>query len=286
MLAACLLSGCSPEHKVDPRQLDEKQAKELAELGTKNFGIGWKGPVVGAGEHGVKAVTDGVTTLTTHAGSRVFIVHNRKEFPPRDQDAFKGSDEELKNIGLKFLKASGAKEDEIGNMQILQHFTQVGEKIANSNELRVEAPKNSVRTLFISRRVGGIDAVSSRLLLNVNGTGNIAFMELSWPDFDRDVLERVGRLQKMVESRYSAPQMEGAEVEAVQPVLLHSPAVGFYNDTTAAIRVIYRPNTKQVGQKPVRYIDERGVDITLPRDVDRPHEAPLKRLERNRGDQK
>jgi hypothetical protein len=59
--------------------------------------------------------------------------------------------------------------------------------------------------------------------------------------------------------------------------VLHSPAVGFYDDQTAAIRVIYRPTAKQVGQKAVRYVDERGEDVKLPRDVDRPREEPVKR---------
>jgi len=71
--------------------------------------------------------------------------------------------------------------------------------------------------------------------------------------------------------------MEGARVEAVQPVILHSPAVGFYDDATAALRVIYMPDERQVGQKAVRYVDERGIDVTLPRDVDPPREAPVQR---------
>ena len=45
----------------------------------------WVRALVGAGERGVMAVTDGVTTLTTRAGSRTFIIHNRKEFPPSER---------------------------------------------------------------------------------------------------------------------------------------------------------------------------------------------------------
>jgi hypothetical protein len=60
-------------------------------------------------------------------------------------------------------------------------------------------------------------------------------------------------------------------------VLLNSPAVGFYNDTAAAIRVIYRPTAKQVGQKAVRYLNERGEDVALPRDARLLREAPVTR---------
>lgn len=276
---AYVLSGCVSAPKPDQKQLDDKQANDLAKLGADYFGIKWEGRLVGAGEHGVTAVTDGVTTLTTRVGNRIFIIHNRKEFPPSEQTAFKGSDAELKSIGMKHLQAAGAKEDEIADVQVLQQFTQSGETQPGGKEVVVLSPQKSHRTLMISRRVEGIDIVSSRLMLNVDSAGRAAFMELAWPDISREVLDRAVQYKKLTMSQYLAPRLEGAEVESVQAVVLHSPAVSFYNDATAAIRVIYRPNAKQVGQKAVRYVDERGEDVKLPRDVDRPREKPLKRAD-------
>lgn len=276
-VAVGLLAGCTPKPKPDPRQLDEKQVQELADLGTQQFEIQWAGPLNGAGEHGVAAVTDGVTTLTTHSGFRVFIVHNRKEYPPTEGNGFQGTDEELRNIGLKFLKASGARADEFGDVQVLQQFTQLAEQSSDGKSVRLEAPLKSYRTLLVSRRVAGVEAPSSHLLLNVNAAGRIAFMELNWPDISPDVAERAARLRKVVEAGYAAPPLEGAEVESAQPVMLNSPAVGFYNDSTAAIRVIYRTNAKQVGQKAVRYIDQQGADVTMPRDLDHPREEAVTR---------
>lgn len=279
VLIAGILSGCASVTK-DPRQMDEKQVQELADVGASKFGILWNGPLTGGRDHGVSAVTDGVTTLTTRAGSRTYIVNNRKDFPPTDATGFKGSDAELKNIGMKFLLASGARQEEIAGVQVLQQFTQMGEKVAGSTGVRVEEPKRSDRTLLIQRRVAGIDVVSSRLLLNANSAGRIAFMELSWPDIGSDVLQRAARLRELAGRRDIAPPVEGAVVEAVQPVVLHSPAIAFFNDEVAAIRVIYRPNARQVGQKAVRYINERGEDVVLPRDVLPVREEPVKRAER------
>ena len=266
VLAVGILPGCASVRQ-DPRQLDEKQVKELAEVGTNKFGILWNGHLAGAQDHAVMAVTDGVTTLTTRVGSRTFIVHNRNDFPPSGSDEFKGSDEELKNLGIRYLMAAGANAAEIADARILQQVTQVGEKLAGTDKVHVQEPQKSYRTLLIQRRVEGIDVVSSRLVLNANSAGRIAFMELSWPDINSDVVKHVDRLREIVGRGYFAPPLQGAEVETVQPVLLHSPAVGFYNDTTAAIRVIYRPIAKQVGKKAVRYINERGEDVALPRDV-------------------
>lgn len=280
LVMACVLSGCASTQKIDAQQMDEKQVSDLAALGANNFGIKWEGRVVGAGERGVTAVTDGVTTLTTRAGGRIFIIHNRKEFPPSDQMAFKGSDAELTSIGMKLLQASGANKDEIADVKVLQQTTQSGETLPGGKEVKVLPPQRSHRTLMISRRVAGVDVVSSHLMLNLDSAGRVAFMELAWPDISREVLDRAVRYREMTATKYAAPLLEGADVEAVQPVVLHSPAVGFYDDATAAIRVIYRPNAKQVGQKPVRYVDERGEDVKLPRDVDRPREEPVRRGER------
>jgi hypothetical protein len=279
LVMAGMLSGCATPQRIGAKQLDEKEASDLAALGTSNFGIRWEGRLSGGGERGVVAVTDGVTTLTTRTGNRIFVIHNRKEFPPSEQMGFKGSDDELKRIGVTFLRASGAREDEVADMQVLQQFTQSGEVVPATKVVRLQEPQRSHRTLVISRRVAGVDVVSSRVVLYVDGSGRIAFMELAWPDLNREVVDRALRYKALIDGRYAPPPMEGADVEAVQPVILHSPAVGFYNDATAAIRVIYRPNSRQVGQKPVRYVDERGDDVTLPRDVDRVREEPLKRAE-------
>src|SRR2546423_1444163 len=250
VLAGCRRSGPA----IDSKQLDEKQTSDLAALGADKFGIKWEGRPVGAGERGLMAVTDGVTTLTTRAGARIFILHNRKEFPPSAETEFKGSDEELKSIGMRLLQAAGAKADEVANVEVLQQFTQSGEVQTGGKETKVLPPQKSQRTLMVSRRVAGVDVVSSRLLLNVDSAGRAVFMELAWPDISSEVLDRAARYKKLAESQYPAPRVEGAEVEAVQAVVLHSPAVGFYNDQTAAIRVIYRPTAKQVGQKAVRYV--------------------------------
>ena len=280
LVTAGVLAGCVSAPKIESKQLDDKQTNDLAALGATNFGIKWEGRPVGAGERGLMAVTDGVTSLTTRAGARVFIIHNRKEFPPNAQAEFKGSDAELKSIGMRLLQASGAKKDEIADVQVLQQFTQSGETQPGGKEVKVLPPQKSHRTLMVTRRVAGVDVVSSRLMLNVDGAGRAALMELAWPDINREVLERAVRYKKLIDSQYVPPRLEGAEVEAVQAVVLHAPAVGFYDDQTAAIRVIYRPTAKQVGQKAVRYVDERGEDVKLPRDVDRPREEPVKRKEK------
>jgi histone H3/H4 len=262
------------------QQLDEVITNELASQGAKRFDIKWQGRVIGASQRGVMAVSDGVTTLTTREGSRIFILHDRKRFPPNEKSMFKGSDAQLKRAGMKLLMASGAKKEEIAEVRVLQQFTQLGESAPGSKRVKVFPAKKSHRTLMVTRKIEGIDVASSRLMLHLDNTGRPAFMELAWPDVAPDVLERAMRYRKMLAEKFEAPAMEGGEMESVRPVVLHSPAVGFYNDATAAIRVIYKPYAKQVGQKAVRYLDEEGRDVVLPRDVDLLKEEAVQRVDR------
>jgi hypothetical protein len=175
------------------------------------------------------------------------------------------------------LVAAGGDEQEIAEERVLQQFTQLGETSPDRKTVRVLPAQASQRTLIVTRQVRGIEVISSRLLLHVDRAGRPIFMELAWPDIAPEVVERALRLRVLRDATSIAPRMEGAKVEAVQPVIIHSPAVGFYDDATAALRIIYLPDERQVGQKAVRYVDERGVDVTLPRDVDPPREAPVQR---------
>lgn len=271
--AAGVLAGCATRPVAG--RLDDEQAARLA-ASAAAFGIVWEGRPVGAIDRGVMALTDGTTTLTTRNRSRVFILHDRKAFPPTDAAAFAGSDDELRRIGRKLLAAAGADEKEIAEERVLQQFTQMGETSPDRKQVRVLPPQPSHRTLLVTRQVQGVEVISSRMLLNVDRSGRPVFMELTWPDLAPEVVERALRLRSLRDTANAVPRMEGAQIEAVQPVILHSPAVGFYDDASAALRIIYQPDARQVGQKAVRFVDERGADVTLPRDVDPPREEALK----------
>jgi hypothetical protein len=260
--------------------LGAKEAKELGALGSKAFRIRWTGPLTGASERGVMAVSDGVTTLTTRKGSRTYIVHNRKLTQAPDKQQFSGSDAELQRLGLRMLQAAGADRRQVAEVRVLQQQTQAAEVYGQGQGPRLQPVQRGMRSLLVTRQIDGIPVPSSRVLLNLDRAGNVAFMELSWPDVGPEVVEAAQRLRKAAGERFEAPRMDGATVESVQASILHSPAVGFYNDTTAALRVIYRPDSKILGQKAVRYIDASGKDVGLPRDVDPPREEPVTRKQR------
>ncbi|MDQ2870142.1 MAG: hypothetical protein M3S32_05325 [Acidobacteriota bacterium] len=253
-------------------QLSKDDAAKLKETGAKAFGIQWTGAVHGANERGVVAVTDGTTTLTRR-GSRTFIVNNRKASAAGDARAFTGTDDALKKRGMRILEAAGASSKEVLETKVLQQMTSA----SYGREGKPQAPKKGRRTLLVTRQVDGIHVTSSRLLLDLDANGRIGFMELCWPDLSPETLEMAKRLQQSSKGEFKPPAMESASVESVQPVVIHSPAVAFFDDQVAALQVIYTPNREEAGKKPVRYLDAAGRDVPLPRQMEPLREEPVKR---------
>ncbi|MEP6767568.1 MAG: hypothetical protein ABJC61_02780, partial [Acidobacteriota bacterium] len=253
--------GIAPARAAE--ELSKDETARLKDMGTKLFGIQWTGAVHGANERGVLAVTDGTTTLTRR-GTRTFIVNNRKASAAGDAKAFAGTDDALKKRGMRFLEAAGASPKEVLEAKVLQQMTAT----SYGREGKLQPPKKGRRTLLVTRQIDGILVTSSRLLLDLDGSGRIVFMELSWPDVSPETLEMAKRLQQSSRGEFKPPAMESASVESMEPVVLHSPAVAFFDDQVAAIRVIYAPGREEVGKKPVRYLDAAGKDVPMPRQME------------------
>jgi hypothetical protein len=60
---------------------------------------------------------------------------------------------------------------------------------------------------------------------------------------------------------------DAAERGQLHPGVIHSPAIGFFMDVTAAIRAVYRGDDPGVGRKPTLYLDRHGQRVALPRDI-------------------
>jgi hypothetical protein len=270
---ACLALCAGPANAAEP--LSKKETARLEEMGSKVFGIRWAGTVHGARERGVVAVTDGTTTLTER-GARTFIIHDKKATTAADGKAFAGSDDELKKRGVRLLKAIGARSSEVLEAKVLQQMTQAVYQ-EPGGEAKLQPPQKGRRTLLVTRQVDGVRVLSSRLLLDLDANGRVVFMELTWPAISKETTEMARRLQEVSKREFKPPAMEVATVESVQPVVLHSPAVGFFDDQIAALQIIYKPERPEVGKKPVRYVDAEGRDVKLPRQMEPLKEEPVQR---------
>jgi hypothetical protein len=66
-------------------------------------------------------------------------------------------------------------------------------------------------------------------------------------------------------------------VESVEAGIVHSPALGFFLDTYAAIRVIYQGEGGVHRQKPVYFYDRHGRPVPVPRQIEHPKIEPQER---------
>lgn len=255
----------------EAKELEPEKARFLRNISEKLLRIKWVGRVLAASDRGFEILTDQVTTLSYRPTGNAFFVQNSKA--SLSQPAFKGSDGDYIQRGKALLAGLGIEASEIAEAKLLQQFVQAGFLDPAGKTSRLEHPKKDRRTLLITRAVNGIPVWNSRLIMDLDRSGKIASLEITWPKISPDVMEKVKLLQKVARAEFKAPEQKFAELEAVEVGILHSPAASFLDEQAAAIRVIYRSKDPSVGKKAVAYLDAAGKPVAMPRTMDS-HEAP------------
>jgi hypothetical protein len=159
---------------------------------------------------------------------------------------------------------------------------QTAERIAEE-QFRLTEPK-VLRNLAIARRiVRGVPVWSSYATVGLTAKGEIGSLELHWPELPDVYIKEAGTLQQLVKKGFKPPDVKGGRPESIEAGIIHSTAIGFYMDIAAVIRVIYAVNERDVGRKPVLYLDRHGDPVEIPRSVrlnepkvgDRPKSSPI-----------
>jgi hypothetical protein len=253
-------------------RLPAREEARLRNIGTKVFGIKWGEKLVAVSDHGFQAITDGTTTISYRPAGNAYFVQTGKARTGRN--AFRGADEELIERGRAMLERLGIERSEIADTKILQHYVTEGVMNPDTHQLDVKEPRKDRRSLIVRRVVGGVPILNSRMALDLDGDGQIAALELSWPRIEPKVLEEARRLQRLAKADFKAPERKGARIESVEVGILHSPGASFVEDQVAAIRVIYAPDDSKLGMKPVAYLDMHGRPVAIPRQMIAKTEAP------------
>ena len=254
-------------------RLPAREEARLRHIGTKVFGIKWGEKLVAVSDHGFQAITDGTTTISYRPAGNAYFVQTGKA-GLSGKNAFRGTDEQLIERGRDILVGLGINRSEIADTKILQQYVTEGVMNPDTRQLDVKEPRKDRRSLIVSRVVGGVPVLNSRLALDLDGDGKIAALELSWPAIEPKVLEEARRLQKLAVAEFKAPERKGARIESVQVGILHSPGASFVEDQVAAIRVIYAPTNPKVGMKPVVYLGIDGRPVAIPRQMIAKTETP------------
>jgi len=252
--------------------LPTKEATQLKAIGMKVFGIKWGKKLVAVSDRGFQVVTDGTTTISYRPAGIAYFDQTGKM---SGKSAFQGSDKQLIKRGRALLSNLGINKDEIAGVKILQQYVNEGMMDPASRKVEFSTPRKDRRSLVATRAIDGLPVFNSRLVLDLDGKGNIAALELSWPKITGKVLEEGMRLKKIAGAEFKGPELKGAKIESAQAGILHSPAASFLDEQVAAIRVIYAPTDAKIGMKSVAYIGVEGRPVAIPRQMEAKPERPI-----------
>lgn len=199
---------------------------------------------------------------------RTYFIEHQEYGHDRPAGVFRGADEEQFALSRDIFRRLELTE-EIAKEEVLREFGQSAQMDAKTNQVAGREPAQELRSFVqISRRVKGIPVWSSHCNMGLTAKREIGFLELHWPAIPEAVLREAQRLTFKVANGWKAPEVSAAVVESVAAGIVHTPAIGYFFDIHAAIRVIYRPVHANIGRKPMYHLDRHGDPVLLRRTSD------------------
>jgi len=150
-------------------------------------------------------------------------------------------------------------------------------ELLSEQEVRTEKPELLRKIARARRAVDGLSVWSSYLVVGLTRDGEVGQLELHWPHLAPEVVKEANVLREIVKRGFEPPDVPDARVASIEAGIVHSPAIGFFMDSTAAIRLICIGDDSTMGRKPTLYLDRHGEPITPPRDI---HPAKREQTER------
>src|SRR5262249_14104639 len=120
----------------------------------------------------------------------------------------------------------------------------------------------------VFRRFEGLPVWSSNMILGLADHRRIGYLQLHWPELPSLVIHEAHVLAHRVLHGWVPPEQPGAQIESIEAGIVHSAAIGFIMDISAVVRVVYRPDSKAMGKKPLYYFDRHGKRISPPRQAE------------------
>jgi hypothetical protein len=179
-----------------------------------------------------------------------------------------GSDDELLTRATAALDAAGVPRAEIARSWVSPEFGAAAQRLSDE-EFRMEESELLCKTAVFGRALDSTPVWSSYAQVELTAEGRVGRLEIHWPFFSPAIGEEARLLAALANSEWKPPEAAMALVESVEAGVLHSPAVGFFADAVAALRVTYRGEDRDIGRKPVRYLDRHGEPVAAPRDIPR-----------------
>jgi hypothetical protein len=164
------------------------------------------------------------------------------------------------------MRAARVPKAEIASVRVVSELGASAERLADGG-YRGTKEKLLRKEARARRSIKGVPVWSSSVKLGLTRSGKVGRLELHWPELPTSVLREADVLRILVKRGFTPPVLPDARVESIEAGIIHSPAIGFFMDAAAVIRVIYRGKDESIGRKPVLYLDRHGQTVVMPRDI-------------------
>ncbi|HET7055379.1 MAG TPA: hypothetical protein VFI12_02890 [Thermomicrobiales bacterium] len=249
----------------DQREHNDDDTHRLQAVGAEILGL----PLGEIEREGTTANMTGIQSsryqLTSRTDSRTIFLQDSEFQAQGGVGVFEGNDDELLERAARILSNLGIDEREIDQRSVLTEQIEAASFDRRTGAVASAGVRDGKRFALLTRAIDGIPIWQSSVTLGLTRDGSPGYLHLHWPEIERKVLDMARGYLSAESSGWSPPTIDYAEPESWRAGVLHSPAISLVLDQIAAIKVIYRPLTDEIGKKPVRFVDLDGRDVPLPR---------------------
>jgi hypothetical protein len=256
----------TPENPSLQRRLSRVVSSDLMDTASTVAGFTFTRPQFASAAN-VSGVRTKTLTFSRRHDSRTLFARDERYGPGGARGAWTGSDRTAVAACRRALRAAHAPAKEVAAIDVLSEHGNVAERLSD-DETRVHEPRLVRKVARARRSVEDIPVWSSYATVGLTKHGEVGWLEIHWPDLPPPVVKEAGVLRALVERGYEPPDLPNAIVESVEPGLIHSPAIGFFMDVAAVVRIVYLGAEPGVGRKATLYVDRHGEMVARPRDIE------------------
>lgn len=259
--------------------LSKLEQKQLVDFASQVAGFKLGRGLEYASAANISGVRNQAATFSSRRDSRTIFATYASYGTTRKGGVWTGDDKPLIAACRSAMKAAGVPKAEIASVRVVSEYGASAERLADGR-YRVTKETLLRKEARARRSIKGLPVWSSSTTLGLTRRGKVGRLELHWPELLATVLREADVLRTLVKQGFKPPELPDARVESIEAGIIHSPAIGFFMDATAVIRVIYRGKDDSIGRKPVLYLDRHGQTAAMPRDIEgdvgeaKPRDAP------------
>ncbi len=245
---------------------DDSEATWHHRLATEVFGLHLDQTLSVQVERNVLSVSSKEVSFAQRLDCRTYFVEHHQYGHDQPSGVFQGSDKEQFGFAREILQRLEISHEEIAKEEILHEFGQAAQVDPHTQQVIKLEPAKEIRNfLHVTRQVKEMPVWSSHCKMGLTAKRTIGFLELHWPIIPDAVIREAKRLAFKVSNGWKSPAIKAAEVESVEAGIIHTPAVGYFVDIHAAIRVIYKSLDPSIGRKPMYHLDRHAAPVLLRR---------------------